>query len=207
MTADGRGFVEQTFDVPAISRYNAVEAFKLAYHCEERDGFHLHEDLCHVSIVDDEGRPLPPGRSGEIVISNLVNRGTVLNYRIGDLGRITSEQCRCGRTSRRLIELEGRVGEIVHLPSGNIVHQYAVAGIFRRFQEVVRYQLVQHDPDRFELRVMTVDRGGFERISPAVAESFRELLEGAALAVTREDPIELDRRGKFPRVVTRVPAR
>lgn len=208
MTPDGRAFVEQTFRVPAISRYNAVEAFKIAYQCDERDGFHLHEDLCHVEVVDKDGRPVPTGESGELVVSNLVNRGTVLlNYRIGDLGRLTAEPCGCGRTSRRLSELEGRVAEVVYLPSGNIVHQYAVAALFRRFQGVVRYQLVQHEPDRFQLRVMTVDREAFDRISPDIAESFRELLEGAALDVTREDPIELDRQGKFQRVVSGVPAR
>lgn len=208
MTPDGRAFVEQTFGVPAISRYNAVEAFKIAYHCEERDGFHLHEDLCHVDVVGDDGRPLPTGESGELVISNLVNRGTVLlNYRIGDFGHLTAEPCGCGRTTRRLVELEGRVAEVVHLPSGNIVHQYALAGIFRRFRGVVRHQLVQHEPDRFELRVMTVDRAEFERISPEIGKSIGELLDGAALDVTHEDPIELDRQGKFQRIVSLVEAR
>jgi hypothetical protein len=101
-----------------------------------------------------------------------------------------------------VIDLEGRVAEVLHLPSGSIVHQYAVAGIFRRVQGVVRYQLVQHEPDCFELRVMTADRAAFDRIARGLADAFRDLLEGAALDVTHEDPIELDRRGKFPRVVS-----
>ena len=203
MSREGRAFVEDQFGVPAISRYNAVEAFKIGFFCEEREGFHLHEDLCHVTVVGEDGHVLPAGRSGELVISNLVNRGSVLlNYRIGDLGRLSDEPCPCGRTSRRVIDLEGRVAEVLHLPSGSIVHQYAVAGIFRRVQGVVRYQLVQHEPDRFELRVMTADRAAFDRIAPGLADAFRDLLEGAGLDVTHEDPIELDRRGKFPRVVS-----
>jgi phenylacetate-CoA ligase len=207
MTREGRALVEQRFGVPAISHYNAVEAFKIGHFCEARDGFHLHDDLCHVDVVDKDGRPVPVGETGELVISNLVNRGTVLlNYRIGDLGRMTAEPCVCGRTSRRLIDLEGRVAEVVHLPNGNIVHQYAVAGVFRRFQGVVRYQLVQHRPDRFELRVMTVDHAAFEQISPDLEQSFRELLQGASLEITRENPLEIDRQGKFQRVVSLVRA-
>jgi phenylacetate-CoA ligase len=202
MTREGRAFVEQHFGVPAVSVYNAVEAFKIGFFCEARDGFHLHEDLCHVEVVDRAGRPVPTGESGELVISNLVNRGTVLlNYRIGDLGRVTGERCACGRTSRRLIDLEGRVAEVMHLPNGNIVHQYSVAGIFRRFEGVIRYQLVQHEPDRFELRVMTVDRVAFEGIVDDLIGQFRELLGGVAPDVVHEEPTQPDQQGKFRRLV------
>jgi phenylacetate-CoA ligase len=202
MTSEGRAFVEEQFGVPAIGLYNAVEAFKIGYLCEKRDGFHLHEDLCHVEAVDDEGRRVPDGESGELVISNLVNRGTVLlNYRIGDLGRLSSEPCPCGRTTRRLIELEGRVAEVIHLPNGNILHQYSVAGVFRRFRGVLRYQLVQREPARFELRVMTVDGDAFERIADELESEFRRLLGGAGLSVVREDGAEPGHKGKFPRLV------
>jgi phenylacetate-CoA ligase len=202
MTHEGRTFVEQHFGVPAISSYNAVEAFKIGFFCEARDGFHLHDDLCHVEVVGKDGRPVETGESGELVISNLVNRGTVLlNYRIGDLGRLTAEPCACGRTSRRLADLEGRVAEVVHLPNGDIVHQYSVAGVFRRFQGVIRYQLVQHEPDRFELRVMTVDRVTFDRIAGDLSREFRGLLGVAGLDVTLEEPAEPNYQGKFRRLV------
>ena len=56
-----------------MSRYCAVEAFKIGYFCEERTGFHLHDDLCHVRIVRADGTARRAGEPGEIVISNLVN--------------------------------------------------------------------------------------------------------------------------------------
>ena len=40
-----------SFGIPVMSRYNAVESFKIGYFCERRTGFHLHEDLCHVRIA------------------------------------------------------------------------------------------------------------------------------------------------------------
>jgi phenylacetate-CoA ligase len=202
MTREGRSFVEEYFGVPAVSLYNAVEAFKIGFFCEERAGYHLHDDLCHVEVVGADGRRLSMGEPGELVISNLVNRGTVLlNYRIGDVGRLTVEPCGCGRTSRRLVELEGRVAEVMHLPNGNIVHQYSVAGVFRRYQGVLRYQLVQHEADRFELRVMTIDRDAFDRIVDDLVGEFRGLLGDAALDVTREESTEPDQHGKFRRLV------
>ncbi len=70
----GRELIEGTFGVPVMSRYSAAEAFKVGFYCEHRTGFHLHEDLSHVRVLE----------SGRLVISNLVNRGSVLlNYPIG----------------------------------------------------------------------------------------------------------------------------
>ena len=75
-----------------MSRYCAVESFKIGYFCEERTGFHLHEDLCHLRVLAADGREAAPGEPGEVVISNLVNHASVLlNYRLGDIATYSSE--------------------------------------------------------------------------------------------------------------------
>ena len=114
MSPGGRKLIEDTFGMPVISKYSAMECLKVGFTCEEREGFHLHEDLCQLTIVDRNGKRLPDGEPGEIVLSNLVNRGSVLlNYRIGDLGRISTAACACGRTTQVLADLEGRTSEYV----------------------------------------------------------------------------------------------
>jgi phenylacetate-CoA ligase len=71
--------------VPVLSRYNAGESLKIGYTCEQRDGFHLHDDLCVVEAVGPDGAAVPEEERGAVVISNLVNRGTVLlRYDLGD---------------------------------------------------------------------------------------------------------------------------
>jgi phenylacetate-CoA ligase len=202
MTPEGRSFFENELGIVAISRYNAVEAFKIGFFCERRTGFHLHEDLCHLSVVGPDGRAAEPGELGEVVISNLVNRATVLlNYRLGDLGRMTLEPCPCGRTSRRLIELEGRVGEIIHLQSGDVVPQSTVWGVLKVVEGVIRYQLVQHERARFELKLMTVDRTTFDQVVADVTARMRRLLQGSSLDVVYAEAIDLDGRGKFRPVI------
>jgi phenylacetate-CoA ligase len=80
-----RALIEGEFGIPVLSSYQAVEAMHIAFQCEQRQGFHLNLDLVAVRTVDAAGRTLPPGQSGDIVISNLTNRATVLlNYRLGD---------------------------------------------------------------------------------------------------------------------------
>jgi phenylacetate-CoA ligase len=202
MTPEGRSFVETELGIVAISRYNAVEAFKIGFFCEQRSGFHLHEDLCHVSVVGPDGGAVQPGESGEVVISNLVNRATVLlNYRLGDLARMTLEPCPCGRTSRRLTELEGRVGEIIHLQSGEVVPQSTVWGVLKVVDGVIRYQLVQRERASFELKLMTVDRATFDLLAGDVTGRMRDLLQGASLEVVYAEAIDLDGRGKFRPVI------
>ena len=102
---------------PGRSRSTAQWSVSRSGSLRGREGFHLHEDLCHLDVVDRDGARVPDGEPGEIVLSNLVNRGSVLlNYRIGDLGRISTEPCACGRTTQVLADLEGRVSEYVTKP-------------------------------------------------------------------------------------------
>jgi phenylacetate-CoA ligase len=202
MSAEARTLIETRFGVPVLSTYAAVEAFKVGYFCEQRRGFHLYEDLCDVWIAADDGTPLPAGERGEVVISNFVNRATVLlNYRLGDLAHLAEEQCSCGRTSPLLSELEGRVSEIVHLPSGDIVHPFAVLTVVRRYEAVTRSQLVQHEPGRFELRVTTVDPAAFVALREPLEQDLRRILHGSTVELTSHERLDGGRRGKFVPVV------
>ena len=72
--------------IPVFSVYGCVEALKIGFRCEEGRGYHVNSDLYPVRIIDSRGRDAEPGQPGEVILSNLVNRATVLlNYRLGDL--------------------------------------------------------------------------------------------------------------------------
>jgi phenylacetate-CoA ligase len=202
MTDEGRRLVEERFGVPVLSQYSAVEAFRIGYFCEERSAHHLHEDLCALSLVGANGRPVPDSEPGEVVVSNLVNRGTVLlNYRLGDVARIVPGRCACGRTSRLLSAVEGRTSQVVRLPDGSVVHPFAVWAPMKLLDGVVRYQLVQHESDRFELRLQTVDRATYDSVAARVTTELRTILRGATVEPTYHDRLEQGRGGKFSPVV------
>jgi phenylacetate-CoA ligase len=202
MSSEGRTWIEQQFGMPVLSNYSAVEAFKIGHFCEERRGFHLYEDLVDFWLSAPDGTPCAAGELGEVVISNLANRGTVLlNYRLGDLARLSSDGCSCGRTSRVLSSLEGRVSQIVHLPSGDLVHPFVVLQMMRGHPQVIRWQLVQHERDRFELKLATADRAAFDRMAGPVAAEAGEILQGARLEVGYDEEIELGPGGKHRPVV------
>jgi phenylacetate-CoA ligase len=206
MSAEGKELIEQHFGIPVLSNYSAVEAFKIGHFCEERRGFHLYEDLLDLWLAGPDGKPAAAGELGEVVISNLVNRGTVLlNYRLGDLARLSADGCPCGRTSRILSSLEGRVSQIVHLPSGDIVHPFVVLQTMRRHADVIRWQLMQHERDRFELKLATVDRAAYDRVAGSVAAEAREILQGTRVEVGYHESVDLGPGGKQRPVVALPP--
>ncbi len=199
MTEAGRTFITETFGIPVFALYNAVEALKIGFSCEARSDYHLHDDLCHIKIIDRHGKKVPDGQSGEVVISNLVNHGTVLlNYRLGDIASLSSEKCSCGRTLPLLSELVGRVEDILFLPGGEFVHPRAIWRVFKFRDEVLQYQLTQHEPNRFELSLVTADKKIYQRIIDDILADLRDLLGRSAViepGFYRE--LERQKGGKF----------
>jgi phenylacetate-CoA ligase len=160
-----------------------------------------HEDACHLRVVRADGVDAAPGERGEIVVSNLLNRGTVLlNYRLGDLGALATDPCGCGRSFRLLRALEGRVNEIVRLRGGGLVHPISVAAVLR-LEGLVRFQLVQEAEDRFRLEVVTADDSAHARLLGERVPELRRLLGGAEVSVVRRGALESTPRRKFRRVV------
>ena len=161
LPAERRDWIEHELGAAVMSRYCAVEAFKIGYFCPARTGFHLHDDLCHVRVLAD-GRDAAPDEPGEVVISNLVNHASVLlNYRMGDVAALRTETCPCGRRHRLMSEVEGRLEDMLPLASGEHLHPRGVWSVFKEDERVLQYQLVQHDLRRFELKLVTVDEHAF----------------------------------------------
>jgi len=153
-----RQLIEEELQIPILSVYNACEALNLGFTCELRKGFHLHSDLCVVSLIDKKGEPVEPGECGEVVISNLVNRAMVLlNYRLGDLAVLSKRSCECGRTFPWLESLQGRTHEIIELPDGQVVDPGLLWSVFKKRKEVQGYQVVQRGPWSFAAKVLPTE--------------------------------------------------
>lgn len=153
-----RQLIEEELQIPILSVYNACEALNLGFTCKLRKGFHLHSDLCVVSLVDKKREPVEPGECGEVVISNLVNRAMVLlNYRLGDLAVLSKRSCECGRTFPWLESLQGKTYEIIELPDGQVVDPGLLWSVFKKRREVQGCQVVQRGPWSFAARVIPTE--------------------------------------------------
>lgn len=179
-----RALIEDDLGIPVVSSYQADEALRLGFQCELRRGFHLALDDVAVRVVDGGGRTLPAGERGEIVVSNLTNRATVLlNYKLGDLVTLDADPCPCGRTLPTLARIEGRADDLVALPDGDVRHPIALLHALQSVPGVVGVQVVQEEVARFTLRAVCAAGTDW----PPTAERLRQ-----TLAATLGHPLSVD---------------
>ena len=205
MTAPGRSLLEGQTGALVYSTYQATETGRIGFECERRSGWHLNVDLCAVRLVDAEGASVPAGMEGEVVVSNLHNRATViLNYRLGDRAIMADAPCACGRGLPVMRELLGRRTEVVQLADGR-----AVSGLVLEAQcmlafegTTLRSQLVPEAPGRVRWRVVLVPDADLDALTEKVRGAIRATF-GDALSATIEPVAEipLTAQGKHLRVV------
>ena len=184
--------------VEVFSAYACIEAFNIAFECERHTGMHLNEDVAPVRIVDEDGRETAVGESGRVVVSNLVNHGTVLlNYRLDDIAAKLPGDCPCGRTLPLLSLLEGRADEWVERASGERVHPQWVRAPLSSDPAVLRYQAVQHAPGRLRVEVVPDPaHDGAALCARLEAELEERLGEGADVTVELVATLPASPRGK-----------
>ena len=88
--------------------YSTSETGPLGYQCRHQAGavHHLHEDANVLEVVDEAGRPVPPGTPGELVVTPLTTSGMALfRYRLGDRGQLMTGACGCGSAARSVMLL------------------------------------------------------------------------------------------------------
>jgi phenylacetate-CoA ligase len=190
-TADGPStttvrVVREQLGLPLFSSYQAVEALMLGADCEHRTGHHVNPALHCVRIVDELGREVADGTVGEVSVSCLTNRATVLlNYRLGDRARLETGSCPCGDPSPRLSYPHGRVGEWLTKPDGSREHPYAIIEAFAHELSIRQYSVEQREAGAFAARVVLAPRSDLEAIRRSLTASLAEYL-GCAVEISLE---------------------
>ena len=172
--------------------------------CNEGEGLHLTVgDHAVLELVDpDSGAPLEleDGTSGELVWTHLRREASpLLRYRSGDLGRVWTSACACGRSSPR-ISIDGRRDDMLRVQAVNVYPQ-AISAILAAEPQLGRHCVVaEGDPVKPPLRVYVeapadVDLAG-------IAERLHAGL-GARFALTRLEPGSLPVAEHKTRIVHR----
>jgi phenylacetate-CoA ligase len=204
MTAPVRALLEDRTGAMVYSTYQASETGRLGFECERRSGWHLNIDLCAVRLVDADGTTVPAGIEGDVVVSNLHNRATVLlNYRLGDRAILADAPCACGRGLPVLRELRGRRTEVVQLADGREVSGLVLeARCMSAFTGTLRSQLVPEGPGQVRWRAVLAPGTDVDALAQRVRDAIRASY-GDALSATIEPVAEipLTAQGKLLRVV------
>jgi phenylacetate-CoA ligase len=204
MSAEMRAWARNSLGVEVLGTYGAIEAPHIGFECERHRGYHLNVDLHPIRLLADDGGEAAAGTAGEIVVSNLVNRGTVLlNYHLGDMATAEPDACSCGRTLPLSAYLGRTKSAWIDFGDGHKIHAQTMRLVLRHAPEILRYQVVQAAERRLLIRL--VPRPACDR--PAVAERLlaglsEQLPDGVALEVQFVADLPRGPSGKVQPIVT-----
>ncbi len=204
-----RTLIEQSFGAPVANGYGGRDAGFIAHQCPSGSLHITAEDLI-VEIVDREGRVLPPGESGEIVVTHLATRDfPFVRYRTGDVGVLAAPDdapCACGRTLPVLKEVQGRSTDFIVARDGTVMHGLALIYIVRDMPGVAGFRIEQESLDLTRVKVVTepgFPADGDARIRAGMKARLGESVE---VVVEHVAQIAAEGSGKFRYVVSKVAA-
>jgi phenylacetate-CoA ligase len=156
-----RELCQEAFGVRPLDVYATVEIGPVAWECVQRPGaLHLNDDVQIVEVVDADGRPLPDGVLGELVITQLnCFAQPLIRYRIGDLGYRIPGPCSCGRGLALMGPVVGRTKHTIQTADGRVLNSAVVGSCISPFREVRRWQARQVATDA--MRVLLVPAAGW----------------------------------------------
>ena len=196
--------IEQVFGCPVANGYGGRDAGFIAHQCPAGSMHITSEDIV-VEIVDNDGKVLPVGETGEIVVTHLATRDfPFVRYRTGDVGALSNEQCSCGRGLPVLKEIQGRSTDFVVAQNGTVIHGLALIYILRDLPGIAAFKVIQEN-----LRLVRIElvkgEGYMEANEQAITEVFHSRL-GAMVSVEFEycDEIKPEKSGKFRYVISKV---
>ena len=172
--------------------------------CGEGEGLHLTVgEHALLELVDpDSGEPveLEDGASGELVWTHLRREASpLLRYRSGDLGRVWSAPCACGRGSPR-IRIDGRRDDMLRVQAVNVYPQ-AISAILGAAPGLGRHCVVaEGDPlvPPLRLYVEAPEEADLTKVAERLHSALRARFE-----VTRLEPGSLPVAEHKTRIVHR----
>ena len=169
--------LEARLGIVAVDNYGLSEILGpgVAVEClEARDGLHGWEDHFLFETIDPEsGNSMPPGTSGELVITTLSKEALpLLRYRTRDITRLDTRPCICGRSHLRILRVTGRNDDMLIIRGVN-VYPSQIEAVLIGFPGIApHYQLVIEREGTLDHLTIEI-----ETMADATSETLRHLGE------------------------------
>ncbi len=178
-----RETISAYFGVPVANCYGSREAGFIAHECP-LGAMHTTDENLIVEVMQD-GAPAPDGESGEIVVTHLdAYAMPFIRYRTGDVGRLLTGRCACGRGLGLMDVVSGRSTDFLYLPSGEVKHALSIIYPLRELSGVRQFRVVQHEDYAITVDVVR-DAAAVCVTKEAIADRVRPVVGGDAPVTVR----------------------
>lgn len=197
--------LKEVFSCSLGKRYTSREGSGTIAQTCRLGNFHLNIDQVFLEIVDEDGKILPCGGAGKIIMTDLNNYAMpFIRYELGDIGRYDKSPCECGLPFP-VFHFEGRNIDVFRLPGGKVIHSFSIISLLHRRREwILRYQIVRTRSAQFEFYIVP----GVGYI-PGDEDVLREQLEDLfsdeiEIIIKIVDDIAVSQKERFRPFVSRV---
>lgn len=193
-----RARIEDLWGATVYDYYGLSDIFgSCAGMCEEQDGLHWADDHILVEVLDPiTGEPVAEGERGEMVLTTLRKQARpLIRFRTGDIVSFTTEPCRCGRTSQRLLGVHGRLDDMLIIRGVNIFPSDVEAIVRKDHDLTGEYRLVVDRPDHLDrLTIEAEHRAGVNTRPEDLAERLHRRIKattgvGAQITILPPDTL------------------
>jgi phenylacetate-CoA ligase len=185
--------------------YGSREFMLIGMECRHHGGYHISSDNLLVEVVDENGKSLPHGEPGRIVVTDLRNAANpFVRYEIGDLGVMARDACPCGLPFPILDRVEGRIQEVLHTTAGNTLTSLFVPHLMKEFEWVKGYQIIQEETNRIRVRLVCDALPAEKNLLPMIDQFRKTLGQDMIILFERTCELEATANGKTPAVIVRM---
>jgi phenylacetate-CoA ligase len=157
--------IEEIWGIECFSCYGSMEMFSGAFDCKFHCGYHSHPDWLYLEIVNPEtGEIQGNDQEGELVATTLMREAIpVIRYKQGDITRIQTDRCQCGKTSPRIMSIVGRANHMLKI-KGTVVYPQQIEEILMQEPEISNYAMEaykdRNDCDAIKIMVGLKNQSG-----------------------------------------------
>lgn len=201
-----RQTIQRVFGCRVTNRYGCEEVSLIACECPEGN-MHLNCDSLIIEFLRD-GRPVPAGEPGAIVVTDLTNFGMpFIRYKVGDVGILSKKKtCPCGCQYPIMESLEGRVADYVVTPEGNYISGISLTENFAmHLPGVKQLQIVQERKDFLVLRVVKGESFSEQTVRDIERLALERFGPGMHIALEYVASIQSETSGKYRFCISNVP--
>jgi len=199
LTQEVRKKLELFYDCSVIDMYGANDGGIVSSECEEQSGFHYNVQDCLI-----EGVQYDSTQETELVVTNLnAFVFPLVRYKVGDIGELSDQACPCGSPLPMIKRLKGRTRDIIRTKKGGMVHGSFFNQIFRKFEKVEKYQIIQNEDRNLQVLVKLSNSAGNESLE-SLRRAIRDKVLDKELRVTveRVDNFGAETGNKFRNVIS-----
>lgn len=201
-----RQLIERVFSCPCINEYGARDAGILGYEAPDRK-IHATFENAVIELLDPVTlRPVCDGESGLICVTDLNNLVQPrLRYILGDLATWdASSSPFSGQPDESysnalpvLKSLDGRQDALLISSEGMMVHGNFVSQLTRKYPDILKFQVIQHNRKEATARVILREDSLFpQNTLDSYRKDLESLLPGVTFAIKQVKEIPPSKSGK-----------